>query len=418
MTVVWLTNIELPIVSEYKGLQASVVGGWLDLMSRQLVNEGHKLIALSPGAFNDCGEKGSLHYKHFRKRIGHKELTKVFEQLILIEKPDVIHIWGSEFFHAYDMYEACVRTHYENRCLLSVQGLVSFISRHYTAFLPERIVNRYTFRDFLKQDSIKKQRDDFERRGKYEIKLLTELTHIIGRTDWDYACVRQYNEKALYYHCNETLREVFYGVEWNLRDCEKHTLFMSQGYYPLKGLHLALEAIAILKKKYPHIKLYITGRDIMALSPFRISSYEKYIRDLLRVYEIENNIVFCGQLDEKQMVKMYLKSHVFINPSVIENSSNSIAEAMLVGCPCVASNVGGVNSMIDTMIEGVLYPADEPYMLAYYIDMIFSSDELAMSLSRNARHRARKEHNPQVNYCRLKTIYSEIANGSCSFYST
>ena len=87
-------------------------------------------------------------------------------------------------------------------------------------------------------------------------------------------------------------------------------------------------------------------------------------------------------------------THVALIPSAIENSPNSLAEAMLVGTPIVASYVGGVPDMLKDKEEGFLYCYNDPGMLATYISKIFESDELASYFSNNSRKTAWKRHDP------------------------
>ena len=89
----------------------------------------------------------------------------------------------------------------------------------------------------------------------------------------------------------------------------------------------------------------------------------------------------------------------------MENGSNSLCEAQLVGTPCVASYVGGVPDMLRDKEEGFLYQHDAPYMLAYYVCEIFGNDELALKFSKNAKEHALKTHDRDENTRRLLEIY-------------
>ena len=71
------------------------------------------------------------------------------------------------------------------------------------------------------------------------------------------------------------------------------------------------------------------------------------------------------------MCEQYLKANVFVLPSAIENSPNSLGEAMMLGTPTVVSDVGGVKNMIDHEKEGYVYQPDASYMIAYYAGRFF-----------------------------------------------
>ena len=113
-------------------------------------------------------------------------------------------------------------------------------------------------------------------------------------------------------------------------------------------------------------------------------------------------------LSEKQMVAAYLETNVFLCTSSIENSPNSVGEAMLLGMPIISSNVGGVSDMLVHGKEGYLYQADAPYLLAYYIGLLFDDQEKERELGENARIHARKTHNKEENIKKLLEIYAEL----------
>ena len=108
------------------------------------------------------------------------------------------------------------------------------------------------------------------------------------------------------------------------------------------------------------------------------------------------------------MKAQYLSCNVFVSTSTVENSPNSIGEAMLLGCPIVASNVGGIKNMLVDEKEGLLYPVDEFYMLASYIKRIFSDDSLAIKLGNNAKDHAIVTHDFEKNYNNMLDIYKQI----------
>lgn len=418
MKVLWLTNIALPEVSQLMNEPSTPFGGWLVNASIDLSDQENIELSITfPRTHsNDISQfKGnkinyfsfpSVNMKNKKLIQNNKYLKKILNEV----KPDLVHIFGTEYAHSLAMVNVCKQLGIETA--INIQGLVSIISKHYTSGLPISVQQRYTFRDFLKQNNILQQQNYYKKSGELETEVIKKTNHIIGRTTWDKACTAQINPDAKYHFCNETLRKSFYESSWSFKNCKKYSIFMSQATYPIKGLHYVLEALPLIVKNYPETKLFIAGPNFIH-SPtlkekLKISSYTKYITHLIKKNNLINHVFFTGLLDEKNMTDMYCKSNVFVCSSTIENSPNSLGEAMLLGVPCVASDVGGVSDMLKHKEEGYLYQADAPYMLAHYICEIFNNEKLAISFSKKAKEKSIKTHDREVNTKRLIAIYNTI----------
>lgn len=339
------------------------------------------------------------------------ELEERFRRELETFQPDVIHIWGTEFGHTLAMVNAAEATGYLERTVVSIQGLCSVIARHYAEGVPYRDRRSYTFRDFIRQDNIAKQQKKFGLRGELEVQALKKVRHVIGRTHWDEACTGRINPEAEYHFCNETLRQPFYEGQWRYEDCQKHRIFASSCFYPVKGFHYLLEAFAEVVKVYPDATLAVPGNSYLDRSPealLRKSSYQKHLVKLTRKYDLEDRIEFLGDLSAEQMTAAYLSANVFVLPSTIENSPNSLGEAMLLGVPCAASDVGGVTTMLVHGQEGYVYQPSAPYVLAYFIKKIFAMERSAENLGAAAKTHAVVTHHPQTNLETLLAIYKTI----------
>ena len=420
MNILWLINIPLPEASQLMGENPSPFGGWLINASKDLANKEDVELSIAfpsnkANKFRELkGEK--INYYPFIpvKENDNKviENNESFETLLNNLKPDIVHIYGTEIAHTLSMVNTCNKINIKT--VISVQGLVSIIEKHMYSNLPIYAIYGNTFRNIIRKDNVRGLKKLFRNRGKNEIESLQKTNHIIGRTTWDKACSNQINPQANYHFCNETLREEFYKHQWDVNDCEKHSIFLSQGQYPIKGLHYMLEAIPLILKRFPKAKVYISGKDITKSDSIKdkllMTYYGKYIKKMIKKLNLERNVVFTGPLDEKKMCQRYLKSHVFVCPSSIENSPNSLGEAMILGVPSVASYVGGIPDMLKDKEEGFLYQHDAPYMLAQYVCEIFENQDLALKFSKNARERALKTHDRDENTRRLIEIYNEIVS--------
>lgn len=419
MKVLWLCNIMLPCVAESLNRTILPSGGWMSgLLSEIISRTDYQVMVCFPDSAVQntyFGKTDKLEYMGFPAKLERKSqlsvLQEEFGQVLCNYAPHVVHIFGSEFGHTLAMLQAGEHLGLLNHMIVSIQGLVSVYARHYQANLPFTVVHGYSFRDVLKKDNVHRSAMEYASRGATEITALKLCKHIMGRTDWDEACVKQISPFAKYYHCNETLRSAFYGHAWSLDTCKRHSLFVSQWYSPIKGFHLVLEALTDLVKAYPDLQLFTTGRNPLTANwkeRMLQSCYVKYICHLIKKNCLQNHIQFLGSLDEQNMCQQYANAHVFISASSIENSPNSVGEAMLLGTPIVSSDVGGVKNMLTHNQDGFVYPFDEPYMLSYYVDKIFKDNQLAFRISKSAREHAQKTHHRVANVERTCQIYEEI----------
>ena len=117
-----------------------------------------------------------------------------------------------------------------------------------------------------------------------------------------------------------------------------------------------------------------------------------------------------GMLSGHEMKEQFLKSSVFVCPSIIENSPNSLGEAMLLGVPVVASKTGGIPDMVTENKDGVLFEKGDVEALAKAILQIWDEPVIAYVYGDNASTHARITHNADTNYKRLIEVYKDIYN--------
>ena len=403
MKVLWITNVELPDAANSRGNNV-VVGGWMHQTLNYIKNSIELYVAACVSEKYDWIEINSVNYCGFTPEIDEIDFERIIESI----DPDCIHIWGSEYNHSYYVTKAARNLSKIECTVLSIQGLVSVYAEHYYDGLPPELIHRRTLKEFFGRRNIAQEKKMMELQGQTEISTFQMLENCIGRTDWDYACAKQMNPQIEYHFCGEILRESFYVNRWKYEECDKKVIFFSQAHYPIKGLHIMLRALPIIKEYYPAVVLRIVGNNPQKKAIFKRSSYEKYICNLIHDNDLSNSIEWLGQLSENEMMLNYKKANVFVCSSSIENSSNSIGEAMLVGTPIVASDVGGIKSFMEHEKEGMLYHSTAVYMLADNVIRIFNSRSLAIQLGNNAHERAKKYHCIEDNLQRLIKIYNKL----------
>lgn len=405
MRILWVVNTIFPSLSLSLGLQLPMSGSWMYGLAEKISEHNDiKLTVVTVYNGKEILEKRIDGIDYILIPMKNKKMWgSVFDHV----KPQLVHIHGSEFSYGLDLMEQRP----EGKYILSIQGLVSVCADYYLAGLSIKdVIKNITLRDLLKNDNLFQARNKFKKRGVVEKKYFSKVDAILGRTDWDRAHAWALNQNVPYYHCDEMLRKEFYTDEkWSYENCEKNSIFISAANYPLKGFHQVLKAANLVKKTCPDLRIYVAGHKVCGdgtlKSELKLSGYGLYIKKLIRKYKLDQNVIFLGVLTAEQMKERYLKSHIFICPSSIENSPNSIAEAQILGVPVIASYVGGVTSIISHKKTGFLYEYNDYTILANYISQILLNKINITILSECERNIAKERHNKDIIVEQLRGCY-------------
>lgn len=424
MKILWVVNIMLPEFAQKTGREFSSREGWLSGLLEQVRKNGDVSglhIAFPTDDKSLIGKAidiDGVNYHAFYEDLTHpefyvKELEGVFKKMIADIDPDVMHVFGTEFPHA---LSAVIGYNRPSRTILGMQGICRLIAEDYMALLPDNVVNSASLRDILRKDWLRVQKRKFRLRAVSETRALRLAGNVIGRTEFDRKAVLEMNEELRYFTVNETMRKSFYEGCWDIERAERHTIFTGQGDYPIKGLHFLIEAAGSLIKDYPDLKIKIAGNSIIntqtSKDRLKLPSYGKYLLKLIDQYGLTGKVSVTGMLTEERMKEEYLSSGVFVLPSYIENSPNTLAEAMLLGMPVVTSDAGGIMSMIGSD-EGYIFPRGDSRSLADNIRKVFETMESdrrsLIDMTVRCRKRALEEFDGKTNYETLMSVYREVA---------
>ena len=212
-----------------------------------------------------------------------------------------------------------------------------------------------------------------------------------------------------YFRCNYNLRDIFYKCEkWNIDKIQRHKIVTGACGYPLKGLHILLQAVNIVKQKYPDVKIYVPGVRAENGKLVVVNGYSKYLRKLISNLDLEDNIIFVGTLSAEKVAENLLSANVCVVPSAIEGASSTLREAMMVGTPSICSYRGGMTDLLTDGVNGFTYDFPEYPLLAYKIMQIFENDGLALQFSKASIEQAQIRHNREKNPRDMVTAYKEI----------
>lgn len=407
MKVLWITNVMFPRLAQELGQAKTTIGGWTYSAAEELKRQPEVELGVATvyqGVEVQCHRIDGISYYLIPYRKTKMDYDPTYEENCRKVQemfcPDVVHIYGSE----YPISLAYVRACGNDNVVLSLQGIPSKYTRYFYSGM--------TLSNILRSFPLMLQKGRFDSNNKNEVELLSKVHYFEGRSEWDYSMAWSYNVNLKYYFCSRTLRKSFYEHHWDIAQIQRHTIFLSQAQYPIKGFHEVIKALPYILRIYDDVKVIVAGD-----SPLRKKSlhdyikylgYGRYLKNLIIKYGVVDHIEFVGNQSEEQICERYKRAHVFVCPSSIENVPNSLAEAQMLGVPSIASFVGGNNSLIEHGKTGFLYRFEEPELLAKYICDIFGNDNLALRLSSAGRECALKRHDKTNNISTLIEMYKDI----------
>jgi glycosyltransferase involved in cell wall biosynthesis len=415
MRVLWFTNIPMPGMLDAASKHYSGAGSWMVALLERLVSVLDIELAVAcvwPGlADAEIVKSEKLRFYPINQgpawrlfAFSHPDDDMRYLQrcvdVIDQVKPDVIHIHGTERF--YGLLGARRMTAVP--CVISLQGLIHDYSRfrNYFGVVPlKEIVSLHDLFHLARGMGPIFDYMRLQRVAKREMEILKGNRWFMGRTMYDRAHVMAINPTAHYFYAPEMLRPMFYHAQWNLDSCQRHRIIFTNAGGFGRGTEIILEAVAILKQEFPDIHLALAG-GVEKLP------YGKRLKRRIAWLGIQDQVEFLGRLTETQMVAELCQAHVFAIASLLENSSNSLCEAQMVGLPCVTSYVGGIPSLVEEGQTGLFFPSADAPILAERIREIFVNDDLARTLGARARRVALVRHDPELVVQKVLEAYEMV----------
>lgn len=416
MKVLWFTNIMLPVVREHLGLPPAIGGGWMEAL-RMNLERYYPDISLRIAAFSNVDfesfSSGNATYcpivrdrplgrvKNILRNWKHTRYSDIELQqcidLVTICNTDMIHVHGSENLFG------LIQNNTDIPVAISLQGLIISIQNYSMPglLIYDKLRIRLT-KSFLKGQGPIHSAIEIHTQADMEKRILSNCRYFMGRTEWDRTIAKLMNPEASYYHVGRILREPFYHSIWQESSLEAHSVFSTISGAVRKGLLVLLDSIGILKRRgYEDIKLRLAGT-------IKDQPNWTLIKRRIANNQIKSNVQFLGPLSAEDLSIELASNSVFVHPSYIDNSPNSLAEAMIVGIPCVATAVGGIPSMLDDHKDGLLCTPGDPYSIAAAVNMIFSDENMAITYSNHAKERAFHRNDAKTIVNSLHEAYKDI----------
>ena len=339
-------------------------------------------------------------FKRYTRAQESPDINSNIPEVIEDFKPDIIQIFGTE--NPFGLIAKNINI----PVVIHLQGYLFVLQEKWFAGISKWEQFKYSsLKDLLLMRGYYYDSYKFKRKGVVSLDIIKSCKYFMGRTNFDRSIIKLISPEANYFHCEEFIRQDFFDIKWDLPYQNEITCvsILKGGSY--KGIDLLVETFMILNK-YSDLtfKLKICG----------VSDNEEIVKIINKKYRNgikQINIEFLGRLSAGDLVKQLCSSNFYIHPSYLENSPNSICEAMALGMPIIATKVGGVTSLIKEDIEGSLVQEGEPYAMAAAIIELTKNYEKAKQLGTRARKRAAERHQPDDILKNLLKIYDKILEG-------
>lgn len=414
MKVLWLSN------SAFVSEKTKATGSWVQPMAEQLalsidmvnVTDGMVEKPISNNFNNIKQWIIPTKTSHFNQ-VASAETCSIVRDIIDVEKPDLVHIWGTEKFWA-SIYR---KGYIDVPTILDIQGLLAPYTEYYYGGLSiKEIFQSIHLKEIIMPSrTLFHKKEVFRKRGMSETVNIKSFKHISYQSQWVKNYISFVNPSATLYPTKIMLRKAFVeSQKWAFHNVGDSPVIFStcSAAVTYKGMHIVIKAIALLKSKYPKIKLKLAGN--ITVGNKLLDGYSVFLNKLIKKYGLQENVIYLGSLDENQIIAHLQEANACVIPSFIETYCLAFAESMIVGTPTIASFAGAMPELAENGKEALFYNSVDYYTCAAYIDKVLQDKRLAEKLSENGRVRRMKENDIDIVVKTQLDIYNEVLSNEYS----
>lgn len=176
-------------------------------------------------------------------------------------------------------------------------------------------------------------------------------------------------------------------------------LFLSN-LFPSKGIFVLLEAINLVVKEMPSIKVNIVGDKV---NP----NIAEKVNNMIDVYKLKENVIVHGSKSGQEKTEFFKRSKVFVHPTLNDAFPLVILEAMQFGLPVISTFEGAIPEIIDEK-TGILIEKNTPQLLADKIVMLLNNASELKKMSDNSRIKFNEKFSIDIFDDNIKTIFKAI----------
>lgn len=167
---------------------------------------------------------------------------------------------------------------------------------------------------------------------------------------------------------------------------ERMLLFVGR-IEPLKGIDILIRAIAQLRhadvlSECPHY-LYIIGGEPDADSQ-NMNQEMRRLQNLCRELGVGDLVLFLGKRDQDTLQYYYSAAEIVVMPSHYESFGMVALEAMACGTPVIATQVGGLQHLVQNGVTGFTIPNDNVEVLEERLTQLICKQEMRAEMGRKS----------------------------------
>jgi len=387
MKIIQLGSFPLNSSQIKGGVEASVYGLALEQ------NKNHKVIVFDFPRHEITIDKyeviDGINVRRFRnfKNSNISSVRRISKYITDIQefKPDICHIHTSSLF-ALVLFLA-----------LKIKKLPTIVTVHGLAHIEKQIIWR--------------KKKNLKNLSKYllqsiaEFLLLNITKQIIVDTEYVSEVIKTYKKqgKILRAPICHIIPQGVSSQFFALNDASIKNQLLSVGSISQRKGHLLLiEALSIISKKIPDVKLSIVG----ALSD---QNYLNLLNKMIDVKGLRDKIQIQPNLSIDKVLSLYEKAEIFALHSEEESQGIVFCEAMAAGKPIVATNVGGVPNVITNEVNGLLCNFGDITNFANNIILLLENDAMLVKIA-NTNKIDRNKYKWNLIEERISSLYNSILN--------
>lgn len=224
----------------------------------------------------------------------------------------------------------------------------------------------------------------------------------VSESTRDELVMRGYNPEKIKIIHNGVSFEPWAPEKWYPKE-EKPTFIYAGRYSPYKGIDMAVEALAAIKRRYPDAVLWIIGKkdqeyvdkNLMPVCGKHALIWEDFAqRETVKADTAgkegtrtcaagSGDIISWGYVSEEKKLELLSRAHALLFPSVREGWGIPVTEAGCVGTPCIAFDAPGIREAVDYGRAGYLCTENTVKGLADQMHMVIS-DKMVYSKKRES----------------------------------